>query len=68
MTNGRRSWKRGRKRRFKRVSIKGKILLFVIKKLIGRVEELIKVYVFVYLIKVSFSDSYVMSYKYVILE
>lgn len=33
-------------------------MLFVIKKLLGRVEELIKVYVFVYLIKVSFSDSY----------
>lgn len=58
MMNGRRSWKRGRKRRFKRVSFKGKILIFFIKELLGRVEELIKVYVFVYLIKVSFSDSY----------
>lgn len=62
--NGRRNWKRGRKRRFKRVSIKGEGLVFFIKKLLGRVEELIKVYVFVYLIKVSFSDSY----KYVLLE
>lgn len=50
------------------MSIRGESLVFFIKKLLGRVEELIKVYVFVYLIKVSFSDSYVMSYKYVILE
>lgn len=40
------------------MSFKGKILISLIKESPGRVEELTKVHALVYLIKVSFSDSY----------